>query len=155
MLKIIFFDILISSMIILELSLGILNPFLSLKIIKDILLYYIKSKNNTEIINKLIDFPLGIYERCLKEIKLIKDKTYIKELNEIYSKIINLVIEFLFIDLLPFIYAKLNEKEKGKELQIIEDKLLKMLYFGCKVIKIDTKANNNIDETNYKINLKN
>ena len=49
MLKIIFFDILISSMIILELSLGILNPFLSLKIIKDILLYYIKSKNNTEV----------------------------------------------------------------------------------------------------------
>ena len=110
-------------------------------------------KNNTEIINKLIDFPLGIYERCLKEIKLIKDKTYIKELNEIYSKIINLVIEFLFIDLLPFIYAILNEKEKGKELQIIEDKLLKMLYFGCKVIKIDTKANNNIDETiNEEIN---
>jgi len=100
-------------------------------------------ESNTEIINKLIEFPLGIYEKCLKEIKLIKDKTYIKELNDIYSKIINEIIEFLFIDLLPFIYAIKNEKEKEIELQKIENKLLKLIYFGCDVIKIDDKDNNN------------
>ena len=104
-------------------------------------------KSNTEIINKLIEFPLGLYGKCLEEIKFIKDKTYIKELNDIYSKIINAVNEFLFIDLLPFIYAILSEKKKEKELQNIENKLLKMLYFGCELIKIDNKDNNNIDKT--------
>ena len=104
-------------------------------------------KNNSEIINKLIEFPLGIYERCLKEIKLIKDRTYIEQFNNIYCKIISIVIEFLFIDLMPFIYAILIEKEKEKELQKIENKLLKMLNFGCEIIKIDAKDNNYIDKT--------
>ena len=69
MLKIIFFDILISSMIILELSLGILNPFLSLKIIKDILLYYIKSKNNTEV--KFDDIEIEFIIKSFKNIVLL------------------------------------------------------------------------------------
>jgi len=69
MLNIIFFDILISSMIILELSLGILNPFLSLKIIKDILLYYIKSKNNTEV--KFDDIEIEFIIKSFKNIVLL------------------------------------------------------------------------------------
>ena len=69
MLKILFFDILISSMIILELSLGILNPFLSLKIIKDILLYYIKSKNNTQV--KFDDIEIKFIIKSFKNIVLL------------------------------------------------------------------------------------
>ena len=69
MLIILFFDILISSMIILELFLGILNPFLSLKIIKDILLYYIKSKNNTQV--KFVDIEKKFIIKSFKNIIIL------------------------------------------------------------------------------------
>ena len=85
--------------------------------------------NNDEILLKIIQFTHTIYEQCVKEIKLIKDTKNVKEINAIYLQIIDNIIVFMFIELLPFIYTVLNEKEN--ELQNIENNLLKMLYFGC------------------------
>ena len=59
-LKISLYDILISFMIIFQILIGSLNPFLSLKIIKDIVLYFIKGKNNTEINFKKLEMKFLI-----------------------------------------------------------------------------------------------
>ena len=65
-LKFTFFDILISLFIILQLSLGILNPFFSIKIIKDILLYFITSNSRKEI--KFYDIELKYIIKSFKNI---------------------------------------------------------------------------------------
>ena len=53
--KILFLDILISYIMIIQIVFGILNPFFSLKIIKNTYLYFIISKNETQIEFKQIE----------------------------------------------------------------------------------------------------
>jgi len=53
--KLLFIDIIISSLIIFQFILGILNPFFTLKIIKDFYLYFYTSKNQTQFNFELIE----------------------------------------------------------------------------------------------------
>ena len=54
--KTLFVDIIISALIILQFLLGILNPFFTLKIIKDFYLYLFTSKNRNQLIYEQIEF---------------------------------------------------------------------------------------------------
>ena len=83
-------------------------------------------ENSEEILSKIIQLFENIYELCIKELKLIKEEKNIKEIVEFYKEIIKSIIQFLFIELLPFIYVILNEKEN--EIKNIENNLLKMLF---------------------------
>ena len=105
-------------------------------------------KNIDELLMKIIQFSENIFELCIKEIKLIKDIKYINEILELYDEIIKIIIQFLFIDLMPFIFVILNEKEN--EVKQLENKFLKML---CIEFNINNKEQNKINDIiNEKIN---
>lgn len=97
-----------------------------------------KNKDDEEIIMKIMQFYQGKYDQYIKEIKLIKDNDDIKELIEIYTKISENILQFLFVQLLPFINVIFIEKEN--ELKKYNNNFLKMLYFGC--VKSDKEENN-------------
>ena len=84
-------------------------------------------KNSEEILMKIINYSKMIYDKCINELKLISEEKYLNKIIEIYGKIIERIINFIFIDLLPFIYAILNKK--NNEIHNIEKELLKMFCF--------------------------
>ena len=107
-------------------------------------------KNNEEILKEIINYSKMIYDKCINEIKLINDEKYLNKIIEIYGKIIENLIYFLFIDVLPFIYVVLNEKKN--EIENLEKELLKMLCFGhCKDNKEKKILYKNINEMLNKI----
>ena len=63
------FDLLINLLIIIQILLGILNPFLTLKIINNLLLYFIIAKNNLNL--KFVDLQFNFIYKSLKIIILI------------------------------------------------------------------------------------
>ena len=62
-------DFFINILMILNFLLGILNPFLTLKIIKHLFLYFITCKNQTEI--KFEDIEFGFIHKSIKNMKII------------------------------------------------------------------------------------
>ena len=99
---------------------------------------------------KIIQFCEIIFEQCIKEIKLIKDIKYLKEITDIYNEIIKIIIHFLFIEIIPFIFIILNEKENEKH--NLENKFLKMLNINFNNNKEKDNINNISNIINEKIN---
>ena len=93
-------------------------------------------ENNDEILYKIIQSSQNIYDHCIKEINLLKEEKYIKEIIDIYVEIIKNIIQFLFNELFPYILVILNEKEN--EIQNLENQFIKMLF-------IENKINNNMN----------
>ena len=104
----------------------------------------LEEKNNDKALMKIIQFCEIIFEQCIKELKLIKDKKYLKELKDIYNKIIKSIIHFLFLEMLPFIFVILKENE----IKNLENKFLKMLVIDFNNNnKEQDNINNIINET--------
>ena len=94
-------------------------------------------KDSEEILIKIIQFSHTIYEKCIKEIYLLKDEKQLKEIIVIYKEIISNIIGFLIDELFPCIIVVLNGKEN--EILNIQNRLLKMLF-----IKNDNEKINEI-----------
>ena len=97
--------------------------------------------NNEDVILKINEFYENIFYKIINEIKLINDISFLKEINELYSKVLENIIITLFMELSPITYAYLYEKENN--LKNIENKLLKMINIGCYQINEETKDNIN------------
>ena len=97
--------------------------------------------NNEDVILKINEFYENIFWKIIDEIKLINDISFLKEINELYSKVLENIIITLFMELSPITYAYLYEKENN--LKNIENKLLKMINIGCYQINEETKDNIN------------
>ena len=93
-----------------------------------------------------------LIEQIIKELSVINESLFIKEIIEIYNKLMQIVINYLFIELLPLIFAYLYKKEN--ELENILTKLTKILIqIGSNKINNNIKDNidKKINESSYKI----
>ena len=99
-----------------------------IKSIKNLFLAIINKadENSEEILSKIIQFSQNKYDQCIKEIKMLKDENNLNDIIDLYKEIIKNIIQFLFNELLPFMYMIFNQKEN--EIKSIEKQLLKMLY---------------------------
>ena len=108
--------------------------------------------NSIDILLNIIDFYQKLIEQIIKELSVINESLFIKEIIEIYNKLMQIVINYLFIELLPLIFAYLYKKEN--ELENILTKLTKILIqIGSNKINNNIKDNidKKINESSYKI----
>ena len=102
------FDIFTSFLMIFQVVLGILNPFLTLKIIRHIYLFFITSKNQKD-----IKFEKIIYEFIKKSIKKLKIILFVDFVYLPISLIMN-IIAFWTIKYNIFLLISINKKSCNK-----------------------------------------
>ena len=95
--------------------------------------------NYIEVISKIIDFYQNISDQIITEMKLINDITFIKEKTDLFNTVHQNIIVDLLMKLSPLIYAYSYEKEKN--LNNIENKLIRIINEGCYKINENTKDN--------------
>lgn len=98
--------------------------------------------NSDDLIIKIIEFYDYISNQIINELKIINEISFIKELKDLYNKVLQSVIVSLSKELAPIIYAYIYEKDEI--LTNIENKLLKIIQEGC--YKINEISKDNIDK---------
>ena len=102
-----------------------------------------KIENNyIDIILKIVEFYEYISNQIINEMKKVEDISNNNEIKNIFTKFFQSLINSLFIELSPLIYACLNEREDI--LKNIDNKLIKIIYTGC--FKINKNTKNDIDK---------